>query len=197
VAPEGATVRTHPDVQAQFNAFALGVQYGMGARTLARMLDMPVAAAASLLERHRRIYPRFWQWSDAIEAEGLLRGRLRSVFGWQVAVAADANPRFLRNFPMQANGAEMLRLACCLTTEAGIRVCAPLHDALLIEARLDGLDEAVAETQRLMAEASAIVLNGFELRSDVRNARHPERLGDQRVSAIWPVIAKLIGQGAA
>jgi hypothetical protein len=28
-----------------------------------------------------------------------------------------ANGRSLRNFPMQANGAEMLRLACCLGTE--------------------------------------------------------------------------------
>ena len=26
---------------------------------------------------------------------------------------------------MQANGAEILRLACCYMTEAGIRVCAP------------------------------------------------------------------------
>ena len=33
---------------------------------------------------------------------------------------------------MQANGAEMLRLACCLATERGIEVCAPVHDAVLI-----------------------------------------------------------------
>jgi hypothetical protein len=40
------------------------------------------------------------------------------------------------NFPMQANGAEMLRLACCLAIERGLAVCAPVHDAILIEAPL-------------------------------------------------------------
>src|SRR3954464_13305113 len=57
-------------------------------------------------------------------------------FGWPLHVGAAFNPRSLANFPMQANGAEMLRLACCLATERGIRVCAPVHDALLIEAPL-------------------------------------------------------------
>ena len=34
---------------------------------------------------------------------------------------------------MQANGAEMLRLACCLAIERGVKVCAPVHDAILID----------------------------------------------------------------
>lgn len=95
-----------------------------------------------------------------------MKGELQSVFGWRVTADASANPRFLRNFPMQANGAEMLRLACCLTTEAGIRVCAPLHDALLIEAPISEIDETVATTRAFMAEASSVVLDGFELRTD-------------------------------
>ena len=57
---------------------------------------------------------------------------LHTVFGWRVHVGENSNPRALRNFPMQANGAEMLRIACCLTTERGIEVCAPVHDAVLI-----------------------------------------------------------------
>jgi len=60
--------------------------------------------------------------------------QLWTVFGWTIHTGAKVNPRSLRNFPMQGNGAEMLRLACCFATEQGIRVCAPVHDALLIEA---------------------------------------------------------------
>ena len=196
-ASEGATRETHPEVREQFKACALGVQYGIGAASLGRMLDVSTSTAQRLLQRHKAIYPTFWRWLDDVEAEGLLRGRLQSVFGWQVTVGADANPRFLRNFPMQANGAEMLRLACCMVTEAGIRVCAPLHDALLIEARLADLDTAVAETQRLMAEASSIVLDGFALRSDVRCVRYPDRLGDDRDRAIWRVVEQTIEEGGA
>src|SRR5262249_59241758 len=40
-------------------------------------------------------------------------------FGWKVHVGPKANARSLANFPMQGNGAEMLRLACCLATERG------------------------------------------------------------------------------
>ena len=42
----------------------------------------------------------------------MLLNRLHTVFGWTVRVGPDANPRSLRNFPCQANGAEMMRLAC-------------------------------------------------------------------------------------
>jgi hypothetical protein len=66
-----------------------------------------------------------------------------TVFGWPVRVGDRSNPRFLRNFPMQANGAEMLRVACCLGTERrGIEICAPIHDAVLICAPLVLRNEA-------------------------------------------------------
>jgi hypothetical protein len=74
---------------------------------------------------------------------------------------------------MQANGAEMLRLACCLGTERGIEVCAPVHDAVLICAPLDRLEADVARTQEAMREASRIVLDGFELGTDARIVRYP------------------------
>jgi DNA polymerase-1 len=46
----------------------------------------------------------------------MLLNYLHAVLGWTVGVGRDANPRSLRNFPRQADGAEMLWLACCLTT---------------------------------------------------------------------------------
>ena len=46
---------------------------------------------------------------------------------------------------MQANGAEILRLACCYMIEAGIRVCAPVHDAVLIEAPIRKIEEEISK----------------------------------------------------
>jgi DNA polymerase I len=76
---------------------------------------------------------------------------------------------------MQANGAEMLRLACCLATERGIEVCAPVHDAILICAPLDRLDEDISFTKAAMAEASRIVLGGLELRADANAIKYTSR----------------------
>ena len=123
----------------------------------------------------------------------MLGGRLWAGFGWQIHTRDEINARSLRNFPMQANGAEMLRIACILLTEAGIRVCAPVHDALLIEAPQDELGAAIATTQSLMAEASCIVLDGFELSSDVREVRYPDRYMDKRGVVMWNTVMNLIG----
>lgn len=86
---------------------------------------------------------------------------------------------------MQANGAEMLRLACCLATENGIAVCAPIHDALLIEAPIEELDDAIQRTQAAMAEASDIVLDGFTLRTSVTTIRYPDCYSHPRSDALW------------
>ena len=93
---------------------------------------------------------------------------------------------------MQANGAEMLRIACILLVEAGIRVCAPVHDALLIEAPLDQLDQTVAEARAIMRKASNIVLNGFELGSDAELIVYPERYMDERGVRMWEAVAAII-----
>src|SRR6185312_4348421 len=107
-----------------------------------------------------------------------LTGELRTVFGWRVHVGNIPNPRSLRNFPMQANGAEMMRLAACLATERGIEVCAPVHDAFLICARLEQLEADVVGMRAAMADASRIVLGGFEVRTDVHLVRYPDRFMD-------------------
>jgi hypothetical protein len=124
----------------------------------------------------------------------VLNGSLPTVFGWSVHTAADFNSRSLRNFPMQANGAEMLRLACCLATERGVEVCAPVHDAVMVCAQLDRLEADVARMQSAMAEASRIVLDGFELRSDVSITRYPDRYMDRRGVTMWDQVMKLIAK---
>ncbi len=113
-------------------------------------------------------------------------------FGWQIHTQGEINDRSLRNFPMQATGAEMLRIACCLLTEAGIRVCAPVHDAVLIEAPLDELDSVIKKTQSLMAEASRIVLDGFELGSDAKEVRYPDRYMDKRGIVMWDTVMAIL-----
>jgi DNA polymerase-1 len=118
-------------------------------------------------------------------------GTLQTAFGWTIHNRG-MNARSIRNFPMQANGAEMLRLACCLATERGITVCAPVHDAVLIEAPLDDLESAVSRTQEAMTEASKIVLRGFPLRSEARIIRHPERFQDERGAQMWATVWDLI-----
>jgi hypothetical protein len=67
-----------------------------------------------------------------------------------------------------------------------------VHDALLIEAPLEKLDEAIATTKAFMQEASRIVLDGFELGCDVKEVRYPERYMDKRGTVMWDKVMKLL-----
>jgi len=93
----------------------------------------------------------------------------------------------------QANGAEMLRLACCMLVEAGVGLCAPIHDAVLIEARADAIDEDVERARAIMAQASRIVLDGFEIGTDYTIVRHPDRYVDEAGEDFWNTVARLAG----
>jgi DNA polymerase-1 len=190
--PPDGTKQTHGAERDLFKACVLGVQYGMEAESLARRIGRPTAHARELLRLHRQTYPKFWAWSDGAEYHAMLLNRLHTVFGWTVRVGPDANPRSLRNFPCQANGAEMLRLACSLATERGVNVVAPVHDAVLVEGPADAIDAIVVRTQEAMAEASGIVLGGFRLRCDAKVVRWPGRYMDDRGREFWGRVMALL-----
>jgi hypothetical protein len=192
--PTNATKATHGPVRDQFKTLSLGVQYGMHALTLAERLNTTPAKGYMLVRLHRQTYPRYWMWSDAAEMVAMSSGHLTATFGWQIHVTPDSNARSLRNFPLQANGSEMLRVACILTTEAGISVCAPVHDALLIESSVNEIEQDVRRTQDLMAQASRLVLGGFTLRTDAKIVRYPDRYSDVRGRKMFEMVCELAGE---
>jgi DNA polymerase I-like protein with 3'-5' exonuclease and polymerase domains len=196
--PPDATKKSHKAIRELFKTCALGVLYGMGSQSLAERLGQPPLVARNLLSAHRQVYRRFWQWSDSVVDCAVLTGELTTVFGWNVHVRAGFNPRSLRNFPMQGNGAEMLRLGCCLASERGIEICAPIHDAVLIFASVDRVGEAVVTTRAAMAEASKVVLAGFEIRTDFDPETSiitwPNRYVDERGAVMWETVNKLLAR---
>ena len=190
--PADATKETHGPQRELFKQCTLAVSYGMTGEGLARRIGQPLIVGRDLLRAHQETFRRFWQWSDAAVDHGALTGLLRTVFDWPLHVGVGFNPRALRNFPMQANGCELLRLACCLGIEAGIEICAPVHDAVLIAAPLDRLAGDVERMRTIMAQASRVVLSSFELRSEAKFVRHPEHYSDPRGRVMWTRVMQLI-----
>lgn len=193
-APPNATKQSHAAIREQYKACVLAVQYGMGAHSLALRLGQPTEKARQLLEAHRRTYPAFWRWSDDTVDHAQLHGLLTTVLGWRLQTKPADKAPSIRNFPMQANGAEMLRLACIYLMQAGITVCAPVHDAILIEAPLDELETTAARAKGLMTTASKDILGGFPLRSDVELICYPDRYESERGSDMWNLVTSLINK---
>jgi DNA polymerase I len=90
--PSNATKASHGAARERFKSCNFGILYGMGQSALAR----PVG-------------------DDCSDSEAFAGG-LQTMFGWHVrsGKGSDVNPRSMRNFPIQAGCAEIMRVAACL-----------------------------------------------------------------------------------
>lgn len=192
LAPPEATKASHAALRTRCKAMVLGTLYGMQEASLAAAMGVCTAEARAMLQAHRRTYATFWDWSQRVRDAAMLRGYVDTCFGWRLHVSGDTRATSLMNHPMQAHGAEMLRLACCLLTEDGIEVCAPVHDAVLVQSEASRIDEVVARTRHHMGRAARIVLAGFDIRTDADVIAHPERLRDERGAAMWRTVSRLL-----
>jgi DNA polymerase I-like protein with 3'-5' exonuclease and polymerase domains len=192
--PSNATKQSHRKERDRFKAYVLGVNYGMGEKTLADRIQQSALEARDLLKKHQDTYQQFWRWSNGALDYAMFYGKLWTVFGWTIKVNENPNPRMLRKFLIQVSGAEMLRLACILVLNEGVNICAPVHGAILIEAPIDELDDNISIAQNVMKQASKIVLGGFGLNTDVEDIKFPNRFTDRRgietLDAIMDILEK-------
>jgi hypothetical protein len=167
----------------------LGINYGMGVPSLARGLDRHPLIASEIIERHKRRYPRFWQWRAEMVQAAMLDRRMESVFGWPLHITHSPNQRTLYNFPMQSGGAEMLRLATVRLCEAGIVPIMLIHDGILFE---ETDPEKVELAIEIMRGAGRDVCDGLiEIGVDIdQRLEHGARYHDKRPMAqkMWATI---------
>jgi DNA polymerase-1 len=192
VIPADATKKSHKAARDQCKATALAAQYGAGPGLIADRTNLMVPYARELLKHHQRTYPTYWRWSDSAVAFAMAFSFMPTVFGWNIHVGPEANSRSLMNFPIQANSAEMLRLACIFSVESGVQVAAPVHDAVLVVTPIDKLQETIAITEKAMADASEIVLDGFRIRTEAKIVTFPDRYMDERGETMWTTVWQII-----
>jgi DNA polymerase-1 len=178
----------------QMKVLQLAINYGMGVSSLAKGLDRHPLIASNLIEQHRQAYHRFWQWRDDQVNVSMLERSCESVFGWPLHITTSPNKRTLYNFPMQANGAEMLRLAAWWLCEAGLVPLMLVHDGILLELRSE---EEIAHAIEIMRRAGREVCDGFEIGVDIEMDQrvHGPRYRDKRPVAqkMWATVMDALG----
>jgi hypothetical protein len=90
-----------------------------------------------------------------------------------------------------------LRITCILAARHGIKILAPVHDAVLIEAPAERIEADVARMREIMRRASRIVFNAtadgqHELRTDATIVRYPEHYSDKRGAAMWDHVLEFL-----
>ena len=150
--------------------------------------------AAEILARLRARFHRFEDYAQSVVDRAGLTLELSTPFGWMMQCPPGINPRTVRNFPIQSTGSEILHVACILAERRGVPIVAPVHDALMAETDLDRVDEVSAALDRVMRDAAAIVLRGYELPTDVQIIRPGARFHDDRGVEMWGTVERLLKQ---
>jgi DNA polymerase-1 len=71
----------HRDQRDRMKPLQLGITYGMGVPALANGLNRHPLIASEIIERHKRRYPRFWQWRADLVQAATLKRRMESFGG--------------------------------------------------------------------------------------------------------------------
>jgi DNA polymerase-1 len=197
--PQTATKKSHETVRDRYKVMLLSTQYGLAAASLSARLNIPLFDAHEMLSQHHEQFAQYWAWSDDYVAHALQTGVVQTALGWtyHIGIVGQINERSLRNWPIQSTGADILRIACILAARHGIKLLAPVHDAVLIEAPIDRIEADVALMREIMRRASRIVLNAtadgtHELRTDAKIIRFPHRYTDTRGAEIWDHVLELL-----
>src|SRR5262245_6198297 len=181
-------------VRALFKIVVLGIQYGMGARSLAILTGISLSEACEILARLRARFHRFFDYTYRVLDHAGLNLEISTMFGWYMQCPSGTNPRTIRNFPIQSTGSEILHVLCILAERRGIELVASIHDAVLAEGNLNQAEDLSHALDRLMGDAAAVVLRGYRLPTDFQIVRPGERYFDERGEAMWNTVSKLLAK---
>jgi DNA polymerase-1 len=171
LAPTGATKHTHKAAREQGKTLLYGTNYGQGEWGLAGKLGCTIPEAKDFLRLYRETYPEYFNFRQS-NVNGLMR-RDRYYFtklGWpywpgQPNKSPRARARGMMNHPIQSHGSDWLRIVLIAGTESGLRICASVHDGLLVSSAKGRVDED-AERMALVMKAASVKLFGVPMTID-------------------------------
>ena len=98
------------------------------------------------------------------------------------------------NWPVQSTGSEMLRAALVRLEDGGVTVLTPVHDAVLIEAPVDEIEDAVRLAQEAMSRAARDVLGeAVGMRSDAQVVLPGQSFLPPASQGMWDAVTRAIG----
>ncbi len=137
-----------PALRARAKVVNFGVMYGMGARSLAQQMGIPLAEAQDFIRGYFDAYARVREFLDATLAEARTRGYVQTLLGrrrWLPALRSGNGlersnaERAAINTPIQGSAADLVKLAMIRVhgalsrRAASARLLLQVHDELVFE----------------------------------------------------------------
>ena len=171
--PKGGTKATHKKERDLCKTIILGLSYGMSAGGLAPRLaaatGTPYTAeqAQVYVDLFEESYPEYSQWKWDTQNRYEDEKCLRLSDGWRLW---GDNPSKLSvlNFPIQGEGAVILRTAVQLCQSKGLRVIATVHDSIVCDIPAGKARYCADLLKTCMIEAFETVMSRFGITAPIR-----------------------------
>ena len=122
--------------------------------------------AQEIFTWHKRTFSTYWNWNDKQIRQARINGWIESLDGWVEWVGKMTKDTQLKNFPSQANGAVMLRVATkkiYYSWKKGLippLLCSQ-HDAVWFNVIFEDHKKIAAEIFEILAKSSIEVIGVF------------------------------------
>jgi hypothetical protein len=199
LAQPGANETTNPEARGVGKIIQLAMLYGAGPDLIADATGMTIEQARAFLKRQREVFRVFFAWSDRKARKAVACKLLETRLGWAIrfrpGTSTRSPDRTGRNFCIQGTAADMMRLLMIRLTEAGLTVCAAIHDGFLIECAT-GEADAVLKAVTTTMDRCAVDLIGAPIPIKHRVFRWPECYseGKTRATELFETIMRLIDE---
>jgi len=150
----------------EFKILVISYLYGIQDESISKKWDVDWHTASQWRKELDHFFSPANKWMDAYSRQAFSRGWVSSM-DWRMRVTNLTKPLSLRNWPIQAYGADILRRVCIDLADEKISVIGCLHDAVMIEIPIKDYKQTRARAQIVMGNASAKVLSGFRLKTSI------------------------------
>jgi hypothetical protein len=150
----------------QFKTLIIAYLYGIQDIGISKKWNVELDKAKEWRLELDLVFMQAQQWMNASSRKAYCQGFINSM-DWRMRITNSTNPLTVKNWPIQASGADILRRSCLKLANHQINVIGCLHDAVMIEIPILNHAQTINTAQKLMADASADVLSGFRLKTSI------------------------------
>jgi hypothetical protein len=188
--------RKHKDTRDLFKSTVLGLQYGMGAASLASKLTEDTGRlvteqeANRLKALHKKVFCVYWAWLDKYVIE--YQARPAQLWDGWTMFQDNTNSLSVKNVPTQGGGSVMMRRAVIAAQKKGLKIVFPLHDAIYVLHPADSTEE-IEMLDKIMAQAVTDVLGeGVIIRTEAKTFTHEDTWIEGKGKKMFALLGKYL-----
>ncbi|KIF52245.1 hypothetical protein H735_15655 [Vibrio owensii CAIM 1854 = LMG 25443] len=140
--------------------------YGISEKRLVEDFGVPSSLVRSWVNKVKEATNPISSYLDRI-GRTIQQNKVATSLDWRYAIDVKDPFNSLRNWSIQATGADIMRRACLGFDAAKIPLLLTNHDSFLIQVKTSNIEEEVEKAITLLEVASADVLSGFKLKTKV------------------------------